>query len=295
MKRILVITILLVSSAAWAMGQTTITVDAEVAVNDKILTIGSIARVESDNQDTVAAIQRIRLGFSPMPGSWRELDRDIINDQLSINGFSTKTISINAPRLIRVHRRSQVIDGQSLEGRLRDFILSNAPWAPEEMMINDITNAGTIALPQGDISYSITPRGDGDYLGHETFVVQISIDGKEAKRILLQAHIRVMRETLVAARTITAREIIGEADLEYRRMDISSTRGDASITLEEAVGMASRSYIRAGQVITRNIVSCQFLSSGAMWLVSTLAAMVLQYRHAVSLSRMDARVMLSGS
>jgi flagella basal body P-ring formation protein FlgA len=248
------ITILLAMLAAAAGAQTEVTVTAEVAVSDKILTVGSIATVEGGDPQTVEAIRKVRLGFSPMPGSWRELERDVISGQLSINGFSSSSVSVNAPRLVRIYRRSQTVDTRMLEQRLRDHILANSPWSPDEMNITGITNVGTLAIPAGNLTMEIMKRGSGNYLGHETFIVQLYVDGQEANRVLMQANIRVLRDTLVAARSINAREPISAADVEIRRMDISGAQGDASLTMDEVIGMSARSYIRAGQVITRNQV-----------------------------------------
>lgn len=254
MKRIALLIALMAAFSAAASGQAVIRVEAEVAVNTNVLTVGSIATIEGVDPQTETAIGKVRLGYSPMPGSWRELERGIIKSQLSLNGYTSDMVTVEAPGVVRVFRRSQVVEGSLLEARLRDYIVANAPWSPDEMVVSGITQVGNMTVTEGNLDIEILTNGSTNFLGNETFIAQLYVDGARANRVLMQANIRVMRDTVVAARGINPRQLIGELDVKIRRMDISSAQGDASLTLEEVKGMAARSYIRAGQVLTRNNV-----------------------------------------
>jgi len=259
MKVIITIIMLISSLATMAHAEITVAVGAEVSVNSDVLTLGAIATLNGADATTLDSLSRIRLGFSPMPGNWRELDRGVIASQLQLNGFSSAAIRIQAPEKIRIFRASQMIDAEMLKTRLTDYIYANAPWSAEEMTVGSISNPGTVAVSQGHLDMEFIPRGTCNYLGPETFIVQLRVDGQDSSRVLMTANIRVLRETLVASRTIQARELISPADVELRRMDISDTNGDVALNMDEVVGMEARGYIRPGQVISRRLVSMPLL------------------------------------
>lgn len=252
-KTTLILILLLASTSAFAQ-VANIRVNGQASVTSGTMTIGDIAAVESSDSGLVNSLKAVRLGVSPMPGSWRELEREVILNQLQRNGYSKKQVTLFSPRFVKVYRQSQTITQPVLESRLRDFIAANAPWNSQEMEISDISMIQDIMIPEGDLFIDIRLRGNVSYLGLTPFVVDLQINGKSIKQIVMQARISVFRQAVVAINAIPNGQMISNDDLELRRIDISSSQGKSFNSLEDLAGMAAKTYIQAGQVVTTSHV-----------------------------------------
>jgi flagella basal body P-ring formation protein FlgA len=248
-KATFIILILLIASAAVAQ-DATVRVRGESKVTASALTVGDIADVQGENADVVTAVRAVRLGVSPLPGSWRELDRDSIRSQLVRSGFGGR-VALACPNIVRIYRASQTVSQTALERKLREYIAAHAPWSADEMELGEISRVGDLVVPAGSLSIVIQPRGNGDYLGSNAFQVNINVDGRTAHQLVMQVRIAVYREAVVAVNAIPARSDITAGDLELRRIDISTAAGGSIDKIEDAVGMETSTYLQAGAVLTQ--------------------------------------------
>lgn len=230
----------------------TVRVSPQSSVRGEAFTLGDISSITSADEAFARGLRDLRLAFSPMPGSCRELGKDQIVSQLFTSGYTLDRVRLVCPPVVRVYRESQTLSQAWLERRLRDYIIAHAPWSAEEMEIGEISNVGGAVIPAGELSVSIYPKGSESYLGPMPFSVSLTVDGREVSRLVMQARIRVFREVAVAVGQIPARQLIDESDVALRRMDISSTRGKSFSETKDVVGMATTTLIRAGQVVTAN-------------------------------------------
>ena len=310
-KATLIIIILLASTGAMAQ-VANIRVAGQTSVTTGSMTIGDIASVECSDSSMAETLKAVRLGLSPMPGSWRELERDVILNQLMRNGFSKRQIKLLSPKFIKVYRKSQNVTQPVLEAKLRDFIAANAPWTSDEMEVTEISRINDVMIPQGDLFIDVRLRGNGSYLGLTPFVVDMQVNGKSVKQIVMQARISVYRQAVVAINAIPNGQMVRASDLELRRIDISSARGKSFNSLKELQGMSAKTYIQAGQVVTAsqvippilvkrgNVVSLEATSRGFMIRTTGIAQQdgrkgeLIRVKNSASKKVIDAKVTGSG-
>lgn len=229
------------------------------SVRGAAITIGDIGSVEAADARTAQVLSKLRLGMSPMPGSWREMERDLITAQLARNGFGPSRVKLICPPLVRIYRESQTVSRQLLKSRLRDFASSNAPWDPDEMEITNVGGLADIVVPAGELEINIKPRGTSSYLGPVPFSVEIDVDGNNAASLVMQANISVFRDAVVTTTAITAHSLIEPSDVEIRRVDISASRGKCYSSLEKVVGKATTTYLQAGAIVTAKTLTAPLL------------------------------------
>lgn len=257
-ERAKIITALLLALAsatsALADGEILVKVSQQASVRSPAFTLGEISVIEAADESMAAQLGNMRLAVSPMPGSWRELEREVILSQLQMHGFGTSRLNLECPDVIRIYRESQTIEQSLLERRLRDFIVGNAPWDPRDMEITSVTRTGDIVLPAGELTVNIQHRGSANYLGPTPFTVELVVDGQSAQQIMMQAQISVYREAVVAVNPVPARSIIDLSDIELRKIDISTVRGKTLDSVDDVAGMCSTVFVQPGQVIiARNL------------------------------------------
>lgn len=247
---------LAVAAAAAAGDQVvpTVRIGSMTSVRGPAITLGDIGDVEGADAAMASALEALHLGVSPMPGSWRELERELILSQLVRNGFGPRRVRLVCPKTVRIYRESMTVSQEALEDRLRDYIAANSPWGPGEAQIKSISRIGDVVVPAGELTISVFPRGNVNYLGPVPFVVELAVDGRKVSSMTMQADIGVFRDAVVTTTPIPAHQVIGPADVELRRIDISSARGKAFSSVDEVIGMATTTYLQAGSVVTaRNL------------------------------------------
>ena len=237
-------------AAADGPGLPTVRVADHVSVRAAAITMGEIGVVEGAGEELARSLRSVRLGVSPMPGSWREMERGLILSQLLQGGYGPEQVRLVCPPVVRIYRESQTVSQATLESRLRDYVAANAPWSPDELEVTEVSRVGDAVVPAGELEIRVRTRGSAAYLGPTPFVVELLVDGRQARQLMMQARLSVFRDAVVAAAALPAHQVIGEADVETRRVDISSARGRTFGSAGEVVGMETTCYLQAGSVLT---------------------------------------------
>ena len=249
-----VLMLVLAAAPAAAREQATVRIAESATVRSPAFTLGQIGEVEGGDQAANFELAAVRLGVSPMPGSWRELYRDTIVTQLAAAGFDARRIKLVCPKIVRVFRASRTVTQDELESHVRGFIEANSPWEPGEALISSVSQVGDVVVPAGSLEITVSPRGAGNYIGATPFSVGLIVDGKVATSLAMQANISVYRDAVVAIAPIPANSVIGRADVELRRIDISTARGATYESIDRVVGMATVAYLQAGSVVTAKVL-----------------------------------------
>jgi len=147
------------------------------------------------------------------------------------------------------------IDGAVLAERFVDFLEKKAPWPADAMEISSVrVYPSRLWVPEGELFIEILPPRTRDYLGRVTSILSIKVDGMEVRRARATAHIEVFMPVVAATRYIRKGEVISDSDLVQRMMPISRLKGRYLDDMSKAAGMAARRTIRAGQVVTADLL-----------------------------------------
>jgi flagella basal body P-ring formation protein FlgA len=147
------------------------------------------------------------------------------------------------------------IDGSMLADRFVEFLEKKAPWPQEAMEIASVRiYPSRLWVPEGELFIEIMPPRTDTFLGRITSMISIKVDGVEVRRARASAHIEVFMPVVAATRYIRKGEVIAEEDLVQRVMPISRLKGRYLDDPGKAVGKAARRTIRAGQVVSADLL-----------------------------------------
>jgi len=139
--------------------------------------------------------------------------------------------------------------------------IAQQPSAPIEAAARALIEDKTRGFP-GEITIEISPLDPGNRLPPcsaptaflpspatrvwGAFSVGVRCVSPVAWTIYLQARVKVVSDYLVAARPLSARQIIGPADLERRRSDIAALPDDVLLDASQATGRLVRQALARG-------------------------------------------------
>lgn len=147
------------------------------------------------------------------------------------------------------------IDGSMLADRFVEFLEKKAPWPQEAMEISSVRiYPSRLWVPEGELFIEILPPRTDTFLGRVTSMISIKVDGVEVRRARASAHIEVFMPVVAATRYIRKGEVIAEEDLVQRVMPISRLKGRYLDDPGKAAGKAARRTIRAGQVVSADLL-----------------------------------------
>jgi flagella basal body P-ring formation protein FlgA len=138
--------------------------------------------------------------------------------------------------------------------------IAQQPSAPVEAAARVLIEEKTRGLP-GETGIEISPLDPGNRLppcpaptaflpdsvrAWGVFSVGVRCESPVSWTIYLQAHVKVTDDYLVAAQPLPAGKIIGPADLEHRRGDITALPGNVLTDASQATGRPTRQAIAKG-------------------------------------------------
>ncbi len=231
-----------------------ITIGQKADVRGDIIRLGDIAGFEPVSDSRVSQLKGIEISSSPAPGSDFTLSKDLLICKLNPYVSGKKDILIRMPETLKVRRSGQFVSAQRMEEIFRDYIEDNSGWTEEEIGFEGINTPGTIALPEGRLTWKVQGKGRDEFIGNVTLTVDFSVDERPAKKVSLSGKVGVKREIIKASgkiergHIITAQDIIldGESSLTFRK--------DSVISMEDIIGKRALRTIQADQAILAGMI-----------------------------------------
>lgn len=222
-----------------------VSVSGETRVSGEEILLGDIAGIKSDDPSLAKRLGSVVIGRAPLPGQTRAMKREQIELRLKQNGISMDEIDFTSPPRLEVLRDYIEADGETVEKIVREFILKEMPWGPDEVNITGLNFNEAVILPRGDVTYQVLPQPNEDYLGSTAISVLILVDGKPQKKVWLNADIEVYRPVVLTTRPLSRFHVMNAGDVKVERKNIaqlsSNILGDAS----ELVGKRIKTALSA--------------------------------------------------
>lgn len=227
----------------------------EATVHGDTVTLGAIAAFEPSGDPRVPGLEAMEVASAPAPGSSYRFNRHFLDYKVgSALAEQGDGITLNIPPALVIHRAAQVIPSARMEEIFREHLHRNAPWSPEEMVVENIRVPEDLALPEGNLRWSIRENGNADYLGNVSATVTFTIEGRAVRRVPVSARISVTREVVRACRNIPRDEVLEKDDLRLVRETTMRRTGDVLTSLDQAVGKKAARTIRVGRTLTSAMV-----------------------------------------
>lgn len=241
----------LFSSATYALD---IRVKESVTVKGDSILLGEIASFDPDNDPRIAEMAAIEVASAPSPGNEFSLKSHFLNNKIRSAVGNKEDISVKAPENLTVRRSAQFVSDSRLQEIFKGYILERSPWPEKRMTFERINTPGSIALPEGELHWTVKETGNHSYAGNVPLVLSLMVDGKLIRTVSLSGKVSVSQGGVKTARRIERGQLISRDDLIPVTENSSRLRKDLLTDIDEALGKRSVRSIQAGQMITAEMI-----------------------------------------
>ncbi len=227
---------------AAAMEVNVVTLHGEAHVCSDRVSLGDVARIEGADAGKLAGLYLIK---APAGRIGSRLSSDYISGKIR-DGFSGPFIMKGAQK-VNIKREYVRIPAKRLESIFSETVLSESPWRNKgRIVIEDIKISSSVYVLEQDkdaVQAKISPHED--FLGHTSIAFSFG-KGAFADQASISGRVKVLADVPVAKTTINRGDIITEADLEVKSLDIS--RYPRVVTdAGECVGKRAKTRLRKGR------------------------------------------------
>ena len=137
-----------------------------------------------------------------------------------------------------------------VQAAVLEYIEANMPWPPRTARVEFLSGESDAKPPIKHTVLRIEPMGMGDFIGDAAFMVRHLDNGSLLRTETVRTRIEVLRDHVIAARTLAPGTILTEADLRTVRKWDRRINLQALTAKEEAIGKRLSSQTRAGMEIS---------------------------------------------
>lgn len=226
--------------------QITLLINDSVEVSGDYVLLGDISKITADRQSR-KTLRALRLGKSPVSGSFKILKKKRIEQYLSRRGW--RNIIVNAPEKIQVWRKSYALSKNEISSKVKKTIIENMPW-PKDMAVIDVyTSKEVTKIPDSKPDLKVEFPRNFNFLGTELVRVQILVNGMKVRTLWVKSNIKIYSDMVRAARPILRNEILNEKDLFIDKKLVSFVQTGIFNNVGEIAGMRAKRAVKKGAVI----------------------------------------------
>ena len=236
-----------------SLAETTISVPESVRVNQPLITLGSIADIQGDDQELIDQLEAVKLGKAPAAGKMKEIRGHIIETKINRIVVDSETVTIHLPETVEVMADGIEISPEKIESMVKRFILKKVPWDSKSVTIS-VSPVKGIVLDQGTVTYEMSARKKEDFLGNTNISLAFLVDGRITKKIQVNTKIAVMQDILVSNRALERHDVITEEDVRLEQMNLAELKTDVMTDSGEVIGKRVKRAIEVNTPLRLNFV-----------------------------------------
>lgn len=149
-------------------------------------------------------------------------------------------------------QKNQVIAPATVCDAVKHFIIRNAPWNPDQMVIKEIRYSHPLQVPSGRVTLRVAAPKHNDWIGSTPFSVQVMIAGERVRRITVPANIEVWSDVVVSVKPLGRHQPIERSDIRVKRMSLDRAPSNVVVRLDEAIGRRANRNIAADCILRRD-------------------------------------------
>lgn len=142
----------------------------------------------------------------------------------------------------------------SVHEAVREYIEAHMPWPQGTMRMEFTTAEPSPISGRHAATLRVEAAGAGDFIGDAAFIVRVFSGGSLLHTETVRAHIEVLRDVVVAARTIHTRSIVTSEDVRLVRKWVRRSMPDALSGVEGAIGKQALLQIRSGTELSARML-----------------------------------------
>lgn len=242
----------------------TILLKERLKASGEMILLGDIAHIEGTNTSLIEQLKQTSLGKSPRPGYTKTIMPQNILYQLKKNHRDYKNFSFTGPNRCLVERQYREMSKQEVENCFVDLFYEK--FSQEEFELDSVQAhlPKNIKIPEGNTKFEILfsrPPTQQE----ENFALKIKQDGKLIKKIWISARLHYHTTVLMVLRNIPRGQTITLDDVSPQEKLVNHLDNEHLWDVLQAVGLISRQFIRAGTVLSLNMLKKpQLIKKGAI-------------------------------
>jgi len=224
-----------------------LTLKEEAYVKGPKVLLGDIAQIDGESADRLAEIELVD---AAMPGAQKRLNAALVETRLRSAGIDIGEIEMHGSTSVVATTLSDEISGGEVADSLMQYIRETMPWDAEHTQVEVTPPAFDLTVAEGDIEIAWAPAPGYEYVGTGAFQGQLMVDGESKRTFNVRAKVDPYVDVMVATRDIMRGMAVGPADMEPRRMPLTSAPQGVVTDPQRALGLVARKTIFPGQFIT---------------------------------------------
>jgi flagella basal body P-ring formation protein FlgA len=263
-----------------------VTLRPEAFVKGPTIVLSDIADIEGGQ---AAALAGIEVGAAPQPGASRRINLAMLTPRIRAAGVDPSTVELKGAASVSATTLSNEVSKDTLVESLRDYILANMPFKPEDCEIDIPQPYDDIVVPDGtvEIEWRINPQYH--YIGSGGFRAEVKVDGKLQRTVMMRANINAYAEVLVAKAEIQRGTLVRPELFEVRKELLTNTNGDRVRDPKTLTGQLAKKSIFPGQPFkSSDFEAPQVIKRNQIINVETRAGALVVQSQAVAMN--DARI-----
>lgn len=149
-------------------------------------------------------------------------------------------------------QKGQAIQPGTIRNAVKNYIIRNAPWTSDQMVIKEIRYAHPVQVPSGRVTLRVAAPKHNDWKGSTPFTVQVMVAGERVRRITVPANIEVWSDVIVSVKPLGRHQPIGRSDIRVKRMNLTRVPSNAVLRMDEAIGRRANRNIAADCILRRD-------------------------------------------
>lgn len=224
-----------------------LTLKEEAYVKGPKVLLGDIARIEGESAER---LREIELVDAAMPGAQKRLNAALVETRLRSAGVDIEGIEMHGSTSVLATTLSDEISGGEVADSLMQYIRESMPWDAEHTQVEITPPAFALTVPEGQTEIAWSPSPGYEYVGAGAFQGQLMIDGEPKRSFNVRVKVDPYVDVMVATRDIMRGMAVGPADMEPRRMPLTSAPQGVITDPQRALGLVARKTIFPGQFLT---------------------------------------------
>jgi len=227
----------------------------EVTISNPIVTIGTIADIQSEDRAFRKQLSGIDIERAPVVGYTRIFTVDDIKLRLRQHKIDLSQITFVGNERVAVSTKAIEITPEQLLNFARNYIQEHLLADIDRNSIELAATPIKLTIPAGEISFRI-PR-DLSKIRLSRYIsipVQIILNGKIYRTLILSLKVKLVRKVVVATKLIPQDKHISEADIRMEERDIISLLASALVDKSDVYGKRAKKQISPGEILTSEII-----------------------------------------
>jgi flagellar basal body P-ring formation protein FlgA len=136
-----------------------------------------------------------------------------------------------------------------VQAAVREYIDASMPWPPGTVRVDFLTEEIGESPQDRTFALRVEPSGNTEFIGDTAFLVRFLRNGTLIKTESVRTRIEVLRNVMVAARTLSTGTILREGDVRTTRKWVRRIHPQAVAGMEEISGKRLTTQVPAGTEI----------------------------------------------